>query len=332
MSLKLNVAIPNKVIHLFIAIVVLVSVAGAFAYSNGIILNFAGPDPASIPAVGHSSEQVVINLGASTGNPCSGDVTLQSALDNDCFNALNPSIPICVEGEILKSDSSNEWRCVADETVQEIICGADEYLKYDGSEWQCDAQGPCTPNNACAAVTCVGSQCSDSCGTIYNGTKTDGVCCVDTVWAPATSTVCSGTSFTQTSNCGRTRNAVGTKVCPLVCSGGVSTTCTLCVDGDISACFAYGGEWTGTHCCVSDITTCAPGDVSACFAYGGIWTGTYCCAKGICVTGDVSMCFSSGGVWTGDYCCFEGDTVCTSGNWSSCSSSGGDWSGDYCCT
>jgi len=45
------------------------------------------------------------------------------------------------------------------------------------------------------------------------GTKTDGACCEDSTWTPATSTVCSGTSFTQTSNCGNTRTATGTKNC-----------------------------------------------------------------------------------------------------------------------
>jgi len=37
--------------------------------------------------------------------------------------------------------------------------------------------------------------------------------CTDISWAPATSTVCSGVIFTQTSNCGHTRTAIGTKNC-----------------------------------------------------------------------------------------------------------------------
>lgn len=35
--------------------------------------------------------------------------------------------------------------------------------------------------------------------------------CIDTTWTPATSTVDKGTTFTQTSNCGNTRSATGTK-------------------------------------------------------------------------------------------------------------------------
>ncbi len=41
----------------------------------------------------------------------------------------------------------------------------------------------------------------------------DGSCCVASSWSPALSSVCSGESFRQTSNCGTTRNAIGTKSC-----------------------------------------------------------------------------------------------------------------------
>ena len=37
--------------------------------------------------------------------------------------------------------------------------------------------------------------------------------CRNTQWNPDASTICSETTFTQTSNCGNTRNVVGTKVC-----------------------------------------------------------------------------------------------------------------------
>lgn len=39
----------------------------------------------------------------------------------------------------------------------------------------------------------------------------DGNGCVDTTWTPSASTVCSGIPFTQTSNCGTTKSAVGVK-------------------------------------------------------------------------------------------------------------------------
>ena len=55
-------------------------------------------------------------------------------------------------------------------------------------------------------------------------------CCEDSTWTPATSTVCSGTSFTQTSNCGNTRTATGTKNCCVnECSYVGQKRCVSCV-------------------------------------------------------------------------------------------------------
>jgi len=39
------------------------------------------------------------------------------------------------------------------------------------------------------------------------------VTCTNSTWSPDPSTYCSGTTFTQTSNCGATRSAVGTQIC-----------------------------------------------------------------------------------------------------------------------
>lgn len=42
----------------------------------------------------------------------------------------------------------------------------------------------------------------------------DSTCdCINTEWTPLPSTVCSGNTFTQTSNCGNTRESIGTKDC-----------------------------------------------------------------------------------------------------------------------
>jgi len=48
------------------------------------------------------------------------------------------------------------------------------------------------------------------------------VTCTDSSWSPSPSTVCSGSQFIQTSNCGNTRTAMGTKDCstPPVCGDG----------------------------------------------------------------------------------------------------------------
>jgi len=51
-----------------------------------------------------------------------------------------------------------------------------------------------------------------NCGTSYQ--CQGGSCvCVDSSWSPSPSTICSGSSFTQTSNCGNTRIISGTKSC-----------------------------------------------------------------------------------------------------------------------
>ncbi len=254
MPLKINVNISNRSLHVLIALIVVsLLVASAFAY-DGIVLSLAGPFPSSIPAVGHSSEQIVINMGASTGDPCSGDVTLQSALDNDCFRVSNPFIPTCSVGEVLEADASNEWQCVPKETVEQILCGVDEYLKFDGDDWLCDSTGPCNATDACVAVTCVGESCSDSCGNIYAGTKPDGTCCIDTSWSPVTSTVCPAVTFTQTSNCGRTRSASGTSTSGSCCtdtswSPATSTVCSGTAFTQTSNCSRTRSA-TGTKSCI----------------------------------------------------------------------------------
>ena len=81
---------------------------------------------------------------------------------------------------------------------------------------------PCTPSCTCASSTCIGQTCSDGCGGTCAGTK-----CCDTSWSPDPSTICSGISFTQTSNCGNTRSATGTKSC---CNTNADTNCDNKVD------------------------------------------------------------------------------------------------------
>ncbi len=247
MSLKLNLTVPNKAIHALIAVIIVSAlVTGAVAYANsGDVLNLA--PPTTIPNPGHSSTQIMINLGvAVAGDPCTGDITLQQALEDGCFKISEPSIPACADNEILKFNATSgawecnmpvtvpfipscagdeilkfdatagDWVCSTDESLGLVSCANEDYLRFDtiAGDWVCDSGGsPCIANPACAATTCVGDTCTDSCGNVYNGLSSSGSCCVDTSWTPATSTFCSGTNFTQTSNCGRTRVAVGTKSC-----------------------------------------------------------------------------------------------------------------------
>ncbi len=74
--------------------------------------------------------------------------------------------------------------------------------------------------NACSAgnisnLQDLSTQKRWTCNGTYGGSTASCVCaqaCVPSTWSPATSSVCSGTSFTQTSNCGTTQTAIGTKV------------------------------------------------------------------------------------------------------------------------
>jgi hypothetical protein len=75
----------------------------------------------------------------------------------------------------------------------------------------------CVPNCNAKTSYCSGEKFADSCGNVNacTGTKTDGHCCIVSSWSPATSTVCSGKSFPQISNCGTTQTAWGSFNCSL---------------------------------------------------------------------------------------------------------------------
>ena len=63
---------------------------------------------------------------------------------------------------------------------------------------------------------------TSNCGSTHTttGTKDCSVSCTDTSWTPSTSTVCEGDAFTQTSNCGNPRSATGTQQCTVLSSTG----------------------------------------------------------------------------------------------------------------
>ena len=69
------------------ALICLVLLAGFVVANQDIVLKLAGPNPESIPLpgrlVGHSSEDIAVNLSGS--GSCSGDISLQDAIDNECF-------------------------------------------------------------------------------------------------------------------------------------------------------------------------------------------------------------------------------------------------------
>lgn len=75
--------------------------------------------------------------------------------------------------------------------------------------------------------------------------------CTDTTWSPDSATVCSGQSFTQTSNCGRTRTSPTSGACTPSCSGKTCGSSNGCTTGTCAATCAAGSG------CIIQITTCA---------------------------------------------------------------------------
>ncbi len=100
MSLKLNIKISNKVIHALVIIAVLFLMTGVVAYvvlpetisptPQDIVASFASPDSTNIPNPGHSSDSIVVRVGdLSVIGSCSGDISLQEAIDRDCFGGTS---------------------------------------------------------------------------------------------------------------------------------------------------------------------------------------------------------------------------------------------------
>jgi hypothetical protein len=106
----------------------------------------------------------------------------------------------------------------------ELIPAVANQIKIEGSckrldyNTDCD-EGPCiSPGKMACDGTCIGA-------TVITPTS----------WSPDSSTVCSGTSFTQISDCGSTRSATGTKHC----GPAVGSSCSF---------FSYGQYDKYTEC------------------------------------------------------------------------------------
>ena len=140
---------------------------------------------------------------------CSGNTFTQTSNCNNTREAIGTKSMV---------DGGWDW------TGEQTCHSATEYKKLRS----------CTnPEPSCGGADCVGDAytivaCEEG------ETCSDGQCvvsCTDTTWTPDVTTVCSGNTFTQTSNCNNTREATGTKNC---CSA---------IDG--------GWEWTGIQTCYS---------------------------------------------------------------------------------
>ena len=179
-------------------------------------------------------------------------------------------------------------------------------------QWRCDGSGGGSNSGVCSAEKPVAPV---SCGTA--------------TWSPATSTVCSGQSFTQTrtcnsgcntGDCATSRNASGTKSCvrcgaswspaaSAFCSGMSFTqtrTCNAgCNTGDCSA----SRSASGTRTCVGCGTSWSPATSTVCS--GQSFTQTRTCPAD-CNVGDCSTSRRASGTKS----CTPTTVVCGSDPWS----------------
>ena len=122
------------------------------------------------------------------------------------------------------------------------------YTCHYVSSWSCSGSTPVANWS-----TIGGSSCSDA---------SQPTCCSVSSWSPDPSTVCSGQPFTQTSNCGSTRSATGTKCCPTSWSPDPSTVCSGTPFTQTSNCGSTRSA-TGTQsCCTS--TSWSPDPSTVC--------------------------------------------------------------------
>ncbi|QFR39056.1 hypothetical protein A9Q91_02365 [Candidatus Gracilibacteria bacterium 28_42_T64] len=85
-------------------------------------------------------------------------------------------------------------------------------------------------------------------GSSFTGVSEAAPTCTDTTWWPSTAEYCTGTAYTQTSDCGNTQAAIGTASCSLPSNISKTTTKNLSTKG-------YWGEGNG---CVDVDITCGP--------------------------------------------------------------------------
>lgn len=120
----------------------------------------------------------------------------------ECGNACAVgTTPACCDSECkdLDNDNDNCGSCGNS-------CGINAYCldgacKCNANYADCNGAGDGSDADGCECYTGGSNVC-------YNN-----ACCTPSSWSPATSTICSGQTFTQTSNCGTTRTATGTRVC-----------------------------------------------------------------------------------------------------------------------
>ena len=125
-----------------------------------------------------------------------------------------------------------------------------------------------------------GSSCSSQIRSCFDGTLsgsnsyTDTSCsvqaCIDSSWGPSQSSVCSGESFTQTSNCGTTRTISGTSTAGVCAPSPSADNCAYGVGHGNSQIFYISTSVPFNSVCYAQMRTCDDGDLS------GSYTATSC--------------------------------------------------------
>jgi len=164
----------------------------------GIIFSYSQ----QVPNPGHGGNELLVSVDGYT-------MTLQEAIDNGFLVDNGPSATQSYTSSVSKGHSENIFVSVSGaeknigQAISSSLCGS-------GSDVYNSAIT--LGHNANEIWVSVGGVEM----TFQNAINSGKFCCVDTSWTPATSSYCSGTPFTQTSNCGTTRGAIGTKVCIVV--------------------------------------------------------------------------------------------------------------------
>jgi len=116
------------------------------------------------------------NVGIGTTEPSAklevaGDLEIERLENRDGLNFFDG----CVPGSFIREIQAN-GNVVCESKFSLPSCSSGDYLQFDGANWVCSGTGPCTPDCSCAAVTCIGSTCSDGCGGTCAGTLVCGSC------------------------------------------------------------------------------------------------------------------------------------------------------------
>ncbi|WP_394850204.1 hypothetical protein LZC95_22445 [Pendulispora brunnea] len=180
----------------------------------------------------------------------------------------------------------------------------------------------CTSYMDCAPTCC---SCSSSSATFLAAACIDGVCADknDTCYVSKKSSYCPADPDPSTKDGGTSEKDARPP----------STGGTLCVDGTSGYCSGTGFDWTGSQCCVQNVSQCVDGTSGYCSGTGFKWTGKRCCIErdAICTAGTSGYCSGTGFMWTGSQCCVQNVDQCVDGTSGYCSGTGFKWTGSKCC-